>query len=63
MLERLLALEKKDKSIKLDEEIIKEEEEEEPKEEEVDPEEVKMAKLAKAIRNRDVRVRKNLPMY
>ena len=62
MLERLSALEKKDKSIKLDEEIRDEEEEEESKEEE-DPEAVRMAKLAKAIRNEDRRVRTDLPMY
>ena len=47
MLERLIALEKKDKSIILDEEIRDEEEEEEPKEEEVNPKEVRMAKLEK----------------
>ena len=63
MMERSSTLEKKDKSIRLDEEIREEEEEEEPEEEEVDPEEVRMAKLAKAIRNGDRRVRKDLPRY
>ena len=62
MLERLLALEKKDKSIKLDEEIRDEEDKEEPKKEE-DAEEVRIGKLEKSIRNEDRRVRTDLPIY
>ena len=58
MMERLSTLEKKDKSIRLDEE-----EEGEPEEEEEDPKEVRMAKLAKATRNEDRRVRTDLPTY
>ena len=63
MMERIAALENRDKSMRQDEEVVVEEEEENQAEKPVDPKGARMAKLVKAIKSGDVRVRTNLPMY